>query len=123
MVDTNSLAMKEKFVKNILKSETFLDTETYSKILFVSSELKWLDDENAILKGMLTMHGVTRPVTFDIKINMVPGKEPGQATTIIATASSFIKRKDFNMHNLTFLVDNTVELCMRVEATLFKNKP
>ena len=120
MVDTNSLAMKEKFVKNMLKSESFLDTETYSRILFVSSELLWLDHEKAVLKGMLTMHGVTKPVSFDVKITMQPNKSPDQVADIIVTASSFIKRTDFDMHHLTFLVDDMVELCMRVEASLFK---
>ena len=120
MVDTNSLEMKEDFVKHMLMSETFLDTGTYSRILFVSTELRWLDHEKAILEGMLTMHGVTKPVSFDVKMTMAPNENPQHVADIIVTASSFIKRTDFDMHNLTFLVDDTVELCMRVEASLFK---
>ena len=120
MVDTNSLEMKEEFVKNMLKSESFLDTETYSKILFVSSGLHWLDQEKAILTGMLTMHGVTKPISFDVKLIMPKTENPQQDRKIIVTASSFIKRSEFNMASLKFLVSDTVELCMRVEATLFK---
>jgi len=120
MVDTNSLEMKEDFVKHMLKSESFLDTETYSRILFVSTGLKWLDHEKAILEGMLTMHGVTKPVSFDVKLTMAKNKDQEQAADIIVTASSFIKRTDFDMKHLTFLVSDTVELCMRVEASLFK---
>lgn len=120
MVDTNSLEMKEDFVKNMLKSESFLDTETYSKILFVSTGLKWLDHEKAILNGMLTMHGVTKPMAFDVKLTMVDNKSAEQVADIVVTASSFIKRTDFDMDRLTFLVSDTVELCMRVEATLFR---
>lgn len=120
MVDTNSLKMKENFIKHMLKSESFLDTSTYSSILFVSTGLRWLDHEKAILQGKLTMHGVTKPVTFDVKMSMLPNKDSEPVANIIVTASSFIKRTDFNMHNLTLLVDDTVELCMRVEAALFK---
>lgn len=120
MVDTNSLEMKEDFVKHMLKSESFLDTETYSRILFVSTGLKWLDHEKATLEGMLTMHGVTKPVSFDVKLTMAKNKDQEQAADIIVTASSFIKRTDFDMKHLTFLVSDTVELCMRVEASLFK---
>ena len=120
MVDTNSLEMEEEFIKYILKSESFLDTATYSRILFVSTGLSWLDHEKAILKGNLTMHGVTKPVVFDVKMTMLPNKGPGRVADIIVTASSFIKRSDFNMHNLTFLADDTVELCMRIKASLYK---
>jgi len=120
MVDTNSLEMKENFVKHLLKSESFLDTETYPRILFVSTQLSWLDHEKAVLEGKLTMHGVTKPVSFDVKITRQANKDPERVADIIVTASSFIKRSDFGMHHLTFLVDDTVELCMRIEASLFK---
>ncbi|MCG6938676.1 MAG: YceI family protein [Gammaproteobacteria bacterium] len=120
MVDTNSLEMEEDFVKHMLKSESFLDTVTYSKILFVSTGLTWLDQEKAILKGMLTMHGVTKPVSFDVKLTMVDSKNQQHVADIVVTASSFIKRTEFDMDHLTFLVSDTVELCMRVEASLFK---
>lgn len=120
MVDTNSLQMREKFVKNMLKSESFLDTGTYSRILFVSTQLKWLDHEKAVLEGMLTMHGVTKPVSFDVKLIMAKKEDPQRVADITVTASSYIKRTDFNMDQLTFLVSDKVELCMRVEASLFK---
>ncbi len=120
MVDATSLAMEESFVKNMLKSEFFLDTDTYSRILFVSTGLRWLNHEKAILKGMLTMHGVTRPVRFDVTMTMRPNKNPQSVADVVVTARSFIKRADFDMNQLTFLVNDTVELCMRIEASLFK---
>ncbi|OEU64797.1 MAG: hypothetical protein BA863_02430 [Desulfovibrio sp. S3730MH75] len=120
MVDANSLAMDESFIKNILKSEFFLDTNTYSRILFVSSGLRWLDHENAVLEGMLTMHGVTKRIRFDVKMTVSSNDNHQSVADIVVTASSFIKRADFNMDRLKFLVGDTVELCMRIEASLFK---
>lgn len=121
MVDANSLAMDEHFIKNMLKSEFFLDTSLYPKILFVSTELNWKSKYKAVLKGNLTMHGVTKPVHFDVEITTKPNNNPQSFADIVVTAKSFIKRTDFDMDNLTFLVDETVELCMRIEASLFKN--
>ncbi len=121
MVDANSLAMDECFVKSILNSEHFLDIETYPRMLFVSSKLRWLDHENAILEGMLTLRGVTRPVRFDVKMTTVLNKDSLNVADIIITAQSFIKRADFGMNNLNFLVSDEIELCMRIEASLFKN--
>ncbi len=120
MVDANSLAMEECFVKSMLKSEHFLDTETYPKMLFVSSQLKWLDHEKGILEGMLTMRGVTKLVRFDVKMVMIANKDPLNVANIIVTAKSFIKRADFGMDHMNFLVGDEIELCMRIEASLFK---
>ena len=120
MVDANSLTMDECFVKNMLESEHFLDIETYPRILFVSSQLRWLDHEKAILEGMLTMHGVTKLVRFDVKMTTVTNKDPLNVADIIITAKSFINRTDFGMDHLDFLVSDEIELCMRIEASLFK---
>ncbi len=120
MVDANSLTMDECFVKSMLKSEHFLDTETYPRMLFVSSQIKWLDHENAILEGMLTMRGVTKMVRFDVKMTTIPNKDPVNVADIIVTAKSFINRGDFGMDHLNFLVSDEIELCMRIEASLFK---
>ncbi len=119
MVDANSLAMDRNYLKDMLKGEHFLDTYTYPKILFVSTRLRWLTHKKAVLEGMLSMHGVTRPVSFDVTMTLLPSRSPGSSADVIVTASTYIKRKDFDMHSLTFLVDDMVELCMRVEASLF----
>lgn len=120
MVDANSLAMDECFVKSMLNSEHFLDVEAYPKILFVSSQLTWQDHENATLEGMLTMHGVTKLVRFDVKMVTVENKDPLNVADIIVTAKSFINRADFGMDRLSFVVNDEIELCMRIEASLFK---
>ena len=120
MVDANSLAMDECFVKSMLNSEHFLDVETYPKILFVSSQLNWHDHENATLEGMLTMHGVTKLVRFDVKMATVANKDPHNVADIVVTAKSFINRADFGMDRLSFVVNDEIELCMRIEASLFK---
>lgn len=120
MVDARSLAMDECFVKRMLVGEHFLDTETYSRILFVSSKFSWLDHENAILDGMLTMHGVTKPVRFDVKMTILSNRKLPNVADIIVTAKSLINRADFGMDRLKFLVSDEIELCMRIEASLFR---
>jgi polyisoprenoid-binding protein YceI len=120
MVDANSLAMDECFVKSMLESEHFLDIKTYPRMLFVSSQLRWLDHEKAILEGMLTMHGITKLVRFDVKMTTVTNKNPPNVADIVITAQSFINRTDFGMDHLDFLVSDEIELCMRIEASLFK---
>jgi hypothetical protein len=50
----------------------------------------------------------------------MPNKDPQSVADIVVTAKSFINRADFDMNNLNFLVSNTVEICMRIEASLFR---
>ena len=134
MVDANSISMKESFIRNMMTSEFFLDTYMYPKILFVSTGIHWLDHEKAILRGDLTLHGVTRPVRFEITMNMIKNRKPRNPSAkqrsknmgnenladIIVIAKSFINRSDFNMRQLEFMVSDEIELCMRIEASLFK---
>jgi polyisoprenoid-binding protein YceI len=128
MVDADTLSMEETFVKNMLKSEHFLDTYMYPKILFVSTRLHWFDDRHAVLEGDLTMHGVTRPVQFDVTVHAADSRQHGRSVRqgrddrIVVTAKAFIKRSDFEMTRLSFLVSDTVELCMSVDAVLHRNK-
>ena len=139
MVDANSISLEENFIRNMMTSEFFLNTYMYPKILFVSTGIHWLDHEKAILRGNLTLHGVTRPVTFEITMNMLKNrtsrkpsashrskntgnKNPGDENLadIIVIAKSYINRSDFNMNKLEFMVSNEIELCMRIEASLFR---
>jgi polyisoprenoid-binding protein YceI len=122
MVDTNSLDMEGDYLKNMIKSEYFLDTYTYSKILFVSTRLWWQNNDKAILEGMLTLHGITKPVYFDVQVTRESNKNPQSVADLVVTAKSFIKRADFDMDNLTFLVSDTVEICMRIEASLYRKQ-
>ena len=47
-----------------IKNPDFLEVETYPKISFVSTSVKKTGDQSADVTGNLTLHGVTKPVTF-----------------------------------------------------------
>ena len=47
-----------------LKSKDFLEVETYPEITFTSTSVEKTSDTTADVKGDLTIHGVTKPVTL-----------------------------------------------------------
>ncbi len=49
-----------------LRGEDFLEVDKYPKAKFVSTGFKELGDGKAELKGDLTLHGVTKPVTIAV---------------------------------------------------------
>lgn len=49
-----------------LRGEDFFDVKNYPKASFVSTGFKDLGDDKAELKGDLTLHGVTKPITIAV---------------------------------------------------------
>lgn len=117
-IEVDSLETDSGMIEAMLKSKSFFDPEQYPNILFVSTGFEWMTDKKAILKGELTMHGITKPVAFyvDIKkaeseIGALPGEE-----TLTVKATTTIQRSEFGMHTLSPVVDDRVSLCMTIDA-------
>lgn len=80
-----------------LRSDDFLDVDKFPKAGFVSTSFTDKGNGKAILKGDLTLHGVTRPVTIDVE-HIGHGDDPWggyrrgfEGTTKIALADYGIK--------------------------------
>ena len=50
-----------------LRGDDFLDVKKFPTARFESTSFKDIGDGTAILKGNLTLHGVTKPVTIDVE--------------------------------------------------------
>jgi polyisoprenoid-binding protein YceI len=79
-----------------LTSPDFFDAEKYPTITFKSASFKKVSEKSYKLAGELTMHGVTKPVTFDVKYNGT-AKDPYGNTKAGFRASTVVKRSDFNI--------------------------
>jgi len=119
MVKTASLDTGGSMIEYMLKSERFFDVENYPEILFVSTGFTWSSDTTGTLKGDLTLHGVTRPVTFQVTLFPVKTKDEKQVGKVLVKAGTIIHRSDFGMDTLSRVVNDDVELCMSVEAVRY----
>lgn len=102
-------------IEHMLKSERFFDVRNYPEILFVSTAVDWKSKKRAEMRGELTLHGVTKPVIFSV---LLTGEKDdnGVIHKIIVRAGATISRSAFGMDTLSKLVDDSVDLCMTVEA-------
>jgi polyisoprenoid-binding protein YceI len=91
----------------------------YPEILFVSTGFKWTSETTGTLKGDLTLHGVTRPVTFNVTLLPVKNKDDKNAGMVLVKAGTTIHRSDFGMDTLSRIVNDDVVLCMRVNAVRY----
>jgi polyisoprenoid-binding protein YceI len=80
-----------------LKSADFFNHEQHAQMLFKSTRVEKKGDEEYAVTGDLTLHGVTKPVTFAVEGPSAPGKDPWGNTRIGLSATTRINRKDFGL--------------------------
>ena len=80
-----------------LKSADFFDTEKYPTLNFKSTKVVRKAEGEYNVTGDLTIHGVTKPVTFAVEGPSAPGKDPWGNTRIGLSATAKINRKDFGL--------------------------
>jgi polyisoprenoid-binding protein YceI len=114
-----------------LKSADFLDVENHPTITFRGRGVELLGANEARLRGELTIRGVTRPATLDVRYLgqwQTPwwedGVDKGPKTRAGFLATTRINRKDFgvNWHGVMdrggFVVSDDVDITIDVEAVL-----
>ena len=120
LIRAASLDTKGALIANMLKSESFFDVENHPEILFVSNGFRWTGADTAVLKGKLTMRGITKHVIFHVTLTALDGKQVKVAEKILVKATTTINRADFGIDTLASMVNNDVQLCMSVEALKFE---
>jgi polyisoprenoid-binding protein YceI len=113
-IDVDSLETNSGFIEAMLKSESFFDAEQYPDIIFVSTGIEWMSDHKGVLKGDLTMHGVTKAVAFYIDLKKTETESGEETVTVKATTT--VQRSEFGMYTLLPAVDDRVSLCMSIDA-------
>ena len=115
-VDVASLETDSSFIEALLKSEAFFDAEKYPEILFVSKEFKWLNEDEAVLVGELTMHGTTRSVGLHVELVESSSFDSNGLQTVTVKASTAIRRSEFGIYSMQSMASDNVHLCMSVDA-------
>ena len=80
-----------------LKSGDFFDAEKFPAMTFKSTKVVASAPGEGKVTGDLTIHGVTKQVTFEVEGPSAPGKDPWGNTRIGLSATAKINRKDFGL--------------------------
>lgn len=95
---TSSINTRVEARDNHLKSADFFDAEKHPEISFQSTSIKRKKGkDNYELAGNLTMHGVTKPVTMNLKYRGTTQNPMSKATTAGFQLEGVVKRSDFNI--------------------------
>jgi polyisoprenoid-binding protein YceI len=116
VIKADSMDTDGALIESMIKGKRFFDVKNYPEILFVSTGFEWTGSHTALLMGNLTLHGITKPVTFNVTLTDIKGKTAGEGERILVKATTKVSRAEFGMDTLSSLIDDNVQLCMSVEA-------
>ena len=80
-----------------LKGAGFFDAETYPTITFKSTEINQIITGSGQLTGDLTIKGVTKPITLNVKLNKVGQNFRSGADMFGISATGSLKRGDYGL--------------------------
>jgi polyisoprenoid-binding protein YceI len=100
-----------------LRSPDFFDIVKNPQILFKTTKALKVDDTHAKVEGLLTIHGVERPVSLDVEILGTMKDAKGNDNAGFS-AKTKINRKDFGMVWNKILDNGGVMVGDEVEITL-----
>lgn len=95
--DVDSISTGNADRDNHLKSADFFDTANHPQIRFVSTSFEKKSEESYLLKGDLTVRGVTQPVAFNVEFGGI-GKDPWGNQKAGFTLEGKINRTNFGLN-------------------------
>jgi polyisoprenoid-binding protein YceI len=105
-----------------IRSADFLHAGQFPTMTYRSSALRW-DDDNLVVDGELTLHGITRPVPLTVELTGF-GADPYGGTRAGFSATTKINRKDFGIDTELPLdgggvvIGDTVQISLDIQAVL-----
>jgi polyisoprenoid-binding protein YceI len=113
-IKTDSLDTANKKRDDHLRSPDFFNVKQFPTTNFKSTAVKAIDGGYEVT-GDLTLHGVTKPITF----KLLGGKEaelPPGTHRVGFTADIILKRSDFGMGNFQNAIGDEVQIAVSFEG-------
>jgi polyisoprenoid-binding protein YceI len=99
-----------------LKASDFFDAEKFATATFKSTSVAAAGEGKLTMSGDLTIHGVTKPVTFDVSINKIGDHPMRKVPAAGFDAKTTIKRSEFGVGGYAPAISDEVTIEITVEA-------
>lgn len=103
-----------------LKSADFFDAAAHPQITFKSTGVTIDGPATAKVTGDLTIKGVTKPVTLDVKINRAADDDFAKGYKLGFSGKTAVKRSDFGVDKYAPFVGDDVEIVVEAEFVMPK---
>jgi len=115
-IDTSSVDTGFAVFDEHIQAEDFLDTARHPTATFKSSKVVFSGDTPTAVEGVLTLKGVSRPVTLKVTSFQAMPHPILKKDALGANATVTVKRTDFNMGKYAPHVGDDVTIDIAVEA-------
>lgn len=114
-IDTSSIDSNHAERDKHLRGEDFLNVKKYPEARFISTSFEEKGNGKAILKGDLTLHGVTRPIVIDVE-HIGHGKDPWGGYRRGFAGKTTLTLKDFGINYDLGPASREVEMFLSIEG-------
>lgn len=114
-IKTTSIDTDNDRRDNHLRSADFFDAEKYPSITFKSTSFKKTGDRTFVLNGELSMHGVTKPITLEGKVNGIITDQRSQKLKAGLKLTGTIDRLEFGVGGDSASLGDEVEMTINLE--------
>ena len=112
-INTCSLEMADKSLSSKVKSPSFLDCRRFPIITFYSTMAQWQQGANLEVKGLLTLHGITREIRLNTKLDRqnIINKKALNFQGVIS-----LNRLDFDVGSRFSVIDDEITISFDLSA-------
>jgi len=114
-IDTTSVDTRHAKRNVHIRGSDFLDVKKYPKASFVSTSYEESGNGAAVLKGDLTLHGVTKPVSLEVT-KIGEGKDPWGGYRAGFEGNTTITMSDFGIDYDLGEASRTAEIYVTIEG-------
>lgn len=119
IMPTKTLDMGDSFWNQQIRGDkNWKNLFSAPHIGFRSTRLVRTDDKHGVLHGELTLAGVSKPVTLQVRVNKIGRNEVSEKQAIGITATGTIKRSQFGLDAYADLVGDDLAVQIQLEAAV-----
>jgi len=103
-----------------LKAPGFFDAAKYPEITFKSTKIEKAGGDGLKISGDLTVHGVTKPVVLNGKVNKIGDNPMSKSPSAGFDADATFNRSDFGVGKLVPAVSDEIKVHITLDSHLAK---
>lgn len=116
LIDMTTVDTGSSLFNTHIQGEDFFDTAKFPTATFKSTAVRFDGDKPSEIDGLLTIHGIAKPVTLQVKNYQAMMHPMLKKDAIGANATTTVKRSDFGISRYVPYVGDEVTINIAIEA-------
>ncbi|MFT5838419.1 MAG: polyisoprenoid-binding protein YceI [Flavobacteriales bacterium] len=110
VIDMSSIDVNNPAFAETLSGSAWLDTQNFTQAVFRSLSVKKIDKQKILVNGELTLLGVTKAVTMNVKLNGAANNPLTRKYTLGFAANLRFKRSDFGLKKFIPIIGDEIKI-------------